>query len=195
MHITCIWDLSSHKHTVSKILENMSLWLFISSRRISGYLYILPYVVTHETCKHFTAVFAYTQCTRNQLPVLFLVAVEIPNITSQSVFLGFLNTNNKYSKTIVHLSIVFKYFIYQSKESRKAIFNALKIEKTLLPESQIPWSITWYYQWHTQSISDAGISVWAPKLGAQIKGELMQNNSYLIISSTQMRLHVLIHLI
>ena len=44
--------------------------------------------------------------------------------------------------------------------------------------------------------SDAGIQVWVLKLGAQIKGELMQNNiSHLIISSTQLRLHVLGHLI
>ena len=44
-------------------------------------------------------------------------------------------------------------------------------------------------------VSDAGIPVWAPKLGDQIKGELMQNNiSHLIISSTQMRLNVLRHL-
>ena len=37
---------------------------------------------------------------------------------------------------------------------------------------------------------------WSPKLGAQIKGELMQNNiSHLIISSTQICQHVLRHLI
>ena len=38
-------------------------------------------------------------------------------------------------------------------------------------------------------------TIWAPKLGAQIKGELMQNNiSHLTISSTQMHLHILRHL-
>ena len=51
------------------------------------------------------------------------------------------------------------------------------------------------FQWHTQSLSDADIPVWGPKLGSQIKGELMQNNNHLIISSTQMRLHVLRHFI
>ena len=50
-------------------------------------------------------------------------------------------------------------------------------------------------QWYMQSLSDAGIPVWAPKPGAQIKGELMQNKiSHLIISSTQMCLQVLRHL-
>ena len=40
------------------------------------------------------------------------------------------------------------------------------------------------------------ISVWVPKLCAQIKGKLTQNNSrYLIISSSQKRLHVSRHLI
>ena len=39
-----------------------------------------------------------------------------------------------------------------------------------------------YIQWRIQGLSDAGIPVWAPELGAQIKGELMQNNiSHLII--------------
>ena len=47
-----------------------------------------------------------------------------------------------------------------------------------------------------QWLSDAGTPNRAPKLGAQIKEELMQSNiSRLIISSTQMRLHVLGHLI
>ena len=46
-----------------------------------------------------------------------------------------------------------------------------------------------------QNLSDASIRVWAPKLGAQIKRELMQNNvSHLMISSTQMGQHVLRHL-
>ena len=46
-----------------------------------------------------------------------------------------------------------------------------------------------------QWLSDAGTPNRAPKLDAQIKEELMQNNiSHLIISSTQMRLHVLGHL-
>ena len=50
-------------------------------------------------------------------------------------------------------------------------------------------------QWCIQGLSDAGIPVWVPKLGAQIKEELMQRNIInLIISSTQMRLHVLRHL-
>ena len=49
-------------------------------------------------------------------------------------------------------------------------------------------------QWRIQGLSDAGMPVWVSKLGAQIKGELMQSNSYLIISSTQVRLHVLKHL-
>ena len=52
-----------------------------------------------------------------------------------------------------------------------------------------------HIQWRIQRLSDTGIPVWAPKLGAQIKGELMQNNiSHLIISSSQMRQHVLRHL-
>ena len=51
------------------------------------------------------------------------------------------------------------------------------------------------YQWRIQNLSDAGIPVCAPKPGAQIKWELMQKNiSHLMISSTQMRLHVLRHL-
>lgn len=51
-------------------------------------------------------------------------------------------------------------------------------------------------QRHTQNLYDAGIPVWPPKLGAQIKGELMQNNiTHLIVSSMQMRQHVLRHLI
>ena len=51
------------------------------------------------------------------------------------------------------------------------------------------------YQWHIQSLSNAGIPVWATKVGAQIKVELMQNNiCHLIISSMQMRLHVVRHL-
>ena len=44
-----------------------------------------------------------------------------------------------------------------------------------------------------QRLSEAGRLVWAPKLGAQITGVLMQNNSHLIISSTQIRLHVLMY--
>ena len=51
------------------------------------------------------------------------------------------------------------------------------------------------YQWHIQSLSNASIPVWATKVGAQIKVELMQNNiCHLIISSMQMRLHVVRHL-
>ena len=47
-----------------------------------------------------------------------------------------------------------------------------------------------------QWLSDTGTPNRGPKLGAQIKEELMQNNiSHLIISSTQMRLHVLGYLI
>lgn len=51
-------------------------------------------------------------------------------------------------------------------------------------------------QWCIQSLSDTSIPVWVPNLGAHIKRELMQNsiNSF-IISSMQMRLHVLRHLI
>ena len=49
-------------------------------------------------------------------------------------------------------------------------------------------------QWQIQRLSDVGIPVWAPKLGAQIKGERMQNNNSHLISSTQMRLHVLRYL-
>ena len=49
--------------------------------------------------------------------------------------------------------------------------------------------------WRIQRLSDTGIPAWAPKLGAQIKGELMQNKiSLLIISSTQIRQPVLRHL-
>ena len=52
-----------------------------------------------------------------------------------------------------------------------------------------------YKQWRIQSLLDTVIPVCTPKLGAQIKGELMQSNiSHLIISSTQMRLHFLKHL-
>ena len=50
------------------------------------------------------------------------------------------------------------------------------------------------YQWRIQNLSDAGIPIWAPKLGAQIKGELMQNYISHLISSTQMGLHILRHL-
>ena len=50
-------------------------------------------------------------------------------------------------------------------------------------------------QWRIQNLSHAGIPLWAPKLGAQTKGELMQINiSHLMISSTQMGLHVLRYL-
>ena len=39
-------------------------------------------------------------------------------------------------------------------------------------------------QWRIQRLPDAGIPAWAPKLCAQIKKKLMQNNiNYLIISS------------
>ena len=52
-----------------------------------------------------------------------------------------------------------------------------------------------YEQWRIQRLSDADIPVWAPKLGSQIKRELMQNNiSHLIISSTRICAHVLRHL-
>ena len=47
--------------------------------------------------------------------------------------------------------------------------------------------VHFFSQWRIQSLPVwyAGIPVWAPKLGAKIKGELMQNNiSRLIISST-----------
>ena len=37
--------------------------------------------------------------------------------------------------------------------------------------------LLWYVQWHIQRLSDAGILVWVHKLGAQIKGERMQNNT------------------
>ena len=48
---------------------------------------------------------------------------------------------------------------------------------------------------YPETFSDTAIMVWEPKLGAQIKGELMQNNiSHLIISSTQMHQQVLRHL-
>ena len=48
---------------------------------------------------------------------------------------------------------------------------------------------------HIQRLSDDSIPVWEPKLGAQIKGELMRNNiSHFTISLTQMRLLVLRHL-
>ena len=54
----------------------------------------------------------------------------------------------------------------------------------------------YYYQWRLQSLSDATIPVWVPKLGAQIKGEVMQNKiGHLIIFSMQMSLHILRHLI
>ena len=40
-------------------------------------------------------------------------------------------------------------------------------------------------QWLIQRLLDTGIPLWAPKLGEQIKGELMQNNnSHLTMSST-----------
>ena len=52
------------------------------------------------------------------------------------------------------------------------------------------------HKWRIQKVLDAGIPVWAPKPCAQIKGKLVQNSSsYLIISSTQMHLHVARHLI
>ena len=50
-------------------------------------------------------------------------------------------------------------------------------------------------QWCIQRLSDVDILVWAPKLCAQIKEKLMQNNNYIIISLMQMRLHLLRHLI
>ena len=51
-------------------------------------------------------------------------------------------------------------------------------------------------QLRIQRLSDASILVWVAKLGAQVKKVLMQNNiSHLIISSTQMHLRVLKHLI
>ena len=55
------------------------------------------------------------------------------------------------------------------------------------------WMI-WFWQWCIQRLSDAGILAWVPKLCAQIKGKVIQNNvTYLIISSMQMHLHVLRH--
>ena len=52
------------------------------------------------------------------------------------------------------------------------------------------------YQWRIRRLSDTSIPVWAPKLGVHIKGELIQSNiSHLIISLTQIRLHVLRHVI
>ena len=51
-------------------------------------------------------------------------------------------------------------------------------------------------QCRIQRLPDASIPVWASKLCAQIKEKLMQNNiNYLIISSMQMRLHLLRYLI
>ena len=51
------------------------------------------------------------------------------------------------------------------------------------------------FQWRIQRLSDAGLQVWAFKLGAQIKGELMQSTTrHSIKSSTRMRLHVFRHL-
>ena len=50
------------------------------------------------------------------------------------------------------------------------------------------------HQWRIQNLSDTGILVWAPKLGAQVKVELMENYISYLISSTQMGLHVLRHL-
>ena len=40
----------------------------------------------------------------------------------------------------------------------------------------------------------AGIPVWAPKLCVQIKGKLMQNNISYLISSMQIRVHVVRYL-
>ena len=52
--------------------------------------------------------------------------------------------------------------------------------------------LTW--QWHIQRLSDASIPVWAPKVEAQIKGELLQNNiGHSIIYSTETCVHVLRH--
>ena len=57
------------------------------------------------------------------------------------------------------------------------------------------WNKKGGFKIHYQHVSDAGIPAWVSKLGAQIIGELMQNNaSHLTISSMQM-LHVLRHLI
>ena len=50
--------------------------------------------------------------------------------------------------------------------------------------------------WRVQRLPDIGILVWAPKLCAQIKEKLVQNNvNYLIISSMSMCLHLLRYLI
>ena len=44
--------------------------------------------------------------------------------------------------------------------------------------------------WHIQGALDAGILVWAPKLRAQIKTKLIQENvNYLLEHSTQLLLH------
>ena len=51
------------------------------------------------------------------------------------------------------------------------------------------------FQVGIQRLSNASTLVWMPKLGAQVKGELMQNNiSHLIISSMQIHLYILRHL-
>ena len=98
---------------------------------------------------------------------------------------------------LTYCSSRFHFYTYWKSEKTSGFFDLssgyiglkwvkIQIKKTkVLPD-----------QWRIQSLSDAGIPAWAPKLSAQIKGELMQNNiSYLIMSSTQMRLHILWHLI
>ena len=57
---------------------------------------------------------------------------------------------------------------------------------TKFPQQKIRWNFSIFHsewkhqnnmsQWRIQRLSDPGIPVWASKLGAQIKGDLMQSN-------------------
>ena len=107
--------------------------------------------------------------------------------------LSFIPSKEQNIDFLIYCSSRFHFYTYWKSEKTSGFFWNIGLKRVKI---QIKKTKVLPDQWRIQSVSDAGIPAWAPKLSAQIKGELMQNNiSYLIMSSTQMRLHILWHLI
>ena len=79
-----------------------------------------------ETAVHIFKSCPITRVLWVQLKSLFVNKITIPAITPQSAILGFLEKSHKDYIIINHLLLIFKFYVYVSRDQHKVNFNALK---------------------------------------------------------------------
>ena len=123
-----------------KILNNilyLNKHLFIFRKKENKFC---SYCLTEEeTTRHIFAICQKTNCLWNELRLCLNNIIHIPALNPQSAIFGFFQVDRQEILILNHILLIFKYYVYISRDSNKLLLAALmkQIKKVYLLEKKL----------------------------------------------------------